>query len=391
MAAGGRPKVDVDLEQLSMLLDLNITWEAISSLLDVSVSTLKRRAKESGLDKSYTNISDAELESLVQDYLLVSPTAGEVLIQGNIRSMGLRIQRERIRKAIHSIRGPQHCSQPIVRRVYSVPGPNSLWHIDGNHKLIKWRLVIHGCIDGYSRLITYLQCSINNRAATVLTAFLHACETYGVPSRVRTDKGGENVEVWRFMTATRGEDRGSYIAGSSVHNTRIERLWRDVYSAISNVFAGIFLHLEDQGVLDPTNDADLFSLHYVYLPRINRSLETFVSAWNHHGLSTEESASPMQLYTVGLMTTNDATVEDDIDPDTFGIDPQESLSSEADDESESTNSVVIPETDITLSQSSQNTLRATVNPLAQSNTQGIDLYLQAITAVNRLMHIDGLL
>ena len=31
----------------------------------------------------------------------------------------------------------------IVLRTYSVSGPNSLWHIDGHHSLIRWRLVVH--------------------------------------------------------------------------------------------------------------------------------------------------------------------------------------------------------------------------------------------------------
>ena len=56
----------------------------------------------------------------------------------------------------------------ITRRVYSVRRPNSLWHIDGLHCLIRWRFVIHGGIDGFSRLIVYLSCATNNYASTVL-------------------------------------------------------------------------------------------------------------------------------------------------------------------------------------------------------------------------------
>ena len=41
----------------------------------------------------------------------------------------------------------------VSRRHYSVPGPRSLWHLDGNHKLIRWEFVSHGCLDGYSRRI----------------------------------------------------------------------------------------------------------------------------------------------------------------------------------------------------------------------------------------------
>ena len=77
--------------------------------------------------------------------------------------------------------------------------PNSLWHLDAYHKLIRWNFVIHGGIDGFSRLIVYLRVSTNNYAATVMKAFTAAVSEYGVPSRVRVDRGGENVMVARWM------------------------------------------------------------------------------------------------------------------------------------------------------------------------------------------------
>ncbi|KAH9907643.1 uncharacterized protein B0H18DRAFT_862262, partial [Fomitopsis serialis] len=40
--------------------------------------------------------------------------------------------------------------------------------------LIRWRIVIHGFIDGYSRLIVGLRASNNNRGSTVLDVFLNA-------------------------------------------------------------------------------------------------------------------------------------------------------------------------------------------------------------------------
>ncbi|KAF8198607.1 hypothetical protein BJ912DRAFT_845473, partial [Pholiota molesta] len=36
---------------------------------------------------------------------------------------------------------------------YNVACPNALWHINGHHKLILWGIVIHGCVDGYSRTV----------------------------------------------------------------------------------------------------------------------------------------------------------------------------------------------------------------------------------------------
>ncbi len=77
-------------------------------------------------------------------------------------------------------------------------------------------------------MITYLSCSTNNTAITVLHLFRKAILEFGVPSQMRTDTGGENTLVCHFMVSYRGPGRGSHIAGSSMHNQRIERLWRDV-------------------------------------------------------------------------------------------------------------------------------------------------------------------
>lgn len=73
--------------------------------------------------------------------------------------------------------------------------------------------MIHGFIDGYSRLITGLRASDNNLGKTVLNLFLNASQLYGVPSRVRGDHGVENILLAAWMELHRGERRGSYIWG----------------------------------------------------------------------------------------------------------------------------------------------------------------------------------
>ena len=65
------------------------------------------------------------------------------------------------------------------------------------------------------------------------------------------------------------------IVGSSVHNIRIERLWRDTFRCVLSVFYQPFHFLEECGKLDSMSESDLFCLHFVYLPRINKALEDF--------------------------------------------------------------------------------------------------------------------
>ena len=59
------------------------------------------------------------------------------------------------------------------------------------------------------------------------------------------------------------------ITGSSVHNQRIERLWRDVFRCVLSLYYQVFYYLEDCGKLDPVSEIDLFCLHFVYIRKIN--------------------------------------------------------------------------------------------------------------------------
>ena len=163
--------------------------------------------------------------------------------------------------------------------------PNYLWHIDGLHCLIRWKIVIHGGIDGFSRRIVYLHSSCNNRAETVLHLFHSAVRMFGWPLRVRSDKGGENVEVARAMILARGTGRKSFITGSSVHNQRIERLWRDTFRCVCHSYYAVFYNMEECGLLDPDSDEDVFALQFVFIPRINSQLHQFVDTWNRGILS----------------------------------------------------------------------------------------------------------
>lgn len=165
--------------------------------------------------------------------------------------------------------------------------------------------MFHGGVDGFSRCITYLRCCTDNRASTSLQLFQGAVEQYGLPHHVRGDAGSENIDIARFMIENRGPNRASFMVGRSVHNQRIERLWGEVNRVVSFYFKDLFLFMENTGILDSTNPLHIRALHHVYLARINRSVDEFISQWNHHSLRTMDNRSPLQLWTIGMLQLPD--------------------------------------------------------------------------------------
>lgn len=232
------------------------------------------------------------------------------MIIGHLLKAGIIVQRARIRASIHRVDPVNTAlrrSVTVRRRVYHVEGPNCVWHLDTNHKLIRWRIVVHGCIDGYSRTLVYLRCADNNRALTNLSFFVDGVRNYGLPKKVRTDLGGENVDIWRYMVEQHESD-SAVITGSSTHNERIERMWRDVYRCVSVSFYDVFRELEDDGHLDVLNEVDMYCLHRVYLQRINHSLISFAETWNNHPISTEHNNTPNQLFIEGALRQSESPV-----------------------------------------------------------------------------------
>ena len=183
----------------------------------------------------------------------------------------------------------------------------NLFILDSHHKLVRWCMVTHGAIDGYSRLVLYLKCTSNKKATTVYEIFLIAMQNFRLPSSVRSDQGLENMLVARHMIEKRGSERRSMLTGSSTHNQRIERLWRDMHSCVTLLYYRLFYYLEQMDLLDPLNNLHLWALHYVYLRRINRSLDEFVLGWNNNPIRSACHKTPQQLYTAGcllLQTSN---------------------------------------------------------------------------------------
>ncbi|KAK2836040.1 hypothetical protein Q5P01_016524 [Channa striata] len=241
--------------------------------------------------------------------------------------------------------------------IYNVQTPNQLWHIDGNHKLVRWRMVFHGC------------CLNNNRASSVLELFRTGIQSFGLPLRIRCDHSMENTAVARYMLERRGLNKGSVITGRSVHNQRIERLWAELNRVVSFHYSSLFTFMENEGILDSTDELHLFSAE-------------FRNQWNNHGLSTEEGQTPLKLCQRGVLNRAGAgnLAIDYIFTGSETFDINEGIPPQL----ETANNIVVPVNEFNVNETVLNRIQETVDPLRDDGNHGIELFLGLVNFLSEL-------
>ena len=93
-----------------------------------------RRAEFGMLEEPHMSINVADIMSLIRQMHYESPTLGVSMVSGRLRARGFNVSKDRLRRLMREndpLSVALHWPGGVTnRRPYSVPWPNSLWHID---------------------------------------------------------------------------------------------------------------------------------------------------------------------------------------------------------------------------------------------------------------------
>ena len=194
--------------------------------------------------------------------------------------------------------------------------------------------------------------------------------------------------VKSFMNMVNGEGRGSFITGKSVHNQRIERLWRDVYAKVLDKYYKIFYQMEESGVLDVNNPVQVSTLQYEFGPRIQEDLCAWTLAHNNHQIRTEKNKTPLQLWYSAsrasshqdLMSMNNIFRRDPDDYQSIIEQFENNLPEPANIK------VILPRNPLPLTNSQLDELQNEINVLSKSDSFGVDIYGETLRFISNCVN-----
>ena len=175
----------------------------------------------------------------------------------------------------------------IQRRVYRADYADQSWHTDMNLKLVDYGLFWTMCVDGYSRLVLWLEPVVDRRATTVWAPFAAVARVRGLPDQLVSDHGAENrlmgLACWLFHVSLAPEERperAPHRGVSSVRNTRVERTWGEVNDKINRLIRCFGFFLEGSVGFDPSDSVQLGAFHRLVLPAMKYLGDMMMAARN---------------------------------------------------------------------------------------------------------------
>ena len=266
---------------------------------NISLSTLKRHLKKMGLIRRPTQNVRCDMRVLYDAVRLELTGSGCGVgyrrIHRSLIRKGYICRRDDVRKLIKSI-DPEGVEsrrkRRLVRRKYVTQGPNYVWHIDGHDKLKPFGFSIHGCIDGFSRRIMWLEVCTSNKDPEVIAKFyLDTVKQHGfIPLQIKADDGTEHSLIQPIHVYLRTLDGthpnlNSFSITSSPLNQRIEAFWSHLQRDRIGWWKQLFQDLVDLELFSIEDPALLENIRFCFMELLRKDLTKITEDWNSHIIS----------------------------------------------------------------------------------------------------------
>ena len=266
-----------------------ILFLAKSYNYSISYSTLLRKLKQYGLSRRNLNgqTQVVDVRKRIEEIVSGPGSAGGYRsLWHTLELEGLRVPRIIVQHLLREI-DPEGVSarkaHRLKRRVYSNPGPNYAWHLDGYDKLKPWGFPMHGCIDGFSRRILWLKVARSNNSPEIPGQYYieTVAELGGVPVELVTDLGTENGLTASMQCYLR-ENNDAHRYVPSPRNQRIEGWWSFFCKNRISWWRSFFQDLESQGIVDTTSEIHTECLWYCFSGVLQTECDHVREHWNTH-------------------------------------------------------------------------------------------------------------
>uniref|UniRef100_T1IL45 Integrase core domain-containing protein n=1 Tax=Strigamia maritima TaxID=126957 RepID=T1IL45_STRMM len=259
-----------------------------------SMRTLKRRLQFFGITRTDKTISPSVLLDAVKKEI---ETSGKLL---GYRSMHRKLRNEEnlfvARNDVYlamNLIAPEYLEERQLinkrkkfrKRTFTSKGSNFVWSLDGHDKLMgrnkaQFPLAIHGCVDTFSRKILWLKNL--------------AIKHYYIPNYTRSDRSSENVliaTIQNYLHASESE-KPNHLYGTSTSNQVIEQWWRGFRERQGEFYKDLIHNLINNYYYDENASNCRVLLAALYIPIIQKDLDSFKNNWNVHRIRKQKIYRP---------------------------------------------------------------------------------------------------
>ena len=300
------------------------TYIEISEFLRVrhgyvmNLSTLKRWFREKGMIKrpleAIRNDTSDILEAVRDELSGSGADIGYRRIHKALKWKGYIWRRDDVRQIVKQL-NPDSIKlrkrRRLHRRRYVADGPNFVWHFDGHDKLKPFGFSIHGCIDGFSRYLIWIEVTSSNKKPELIAKFyLDAVKSLeGIPLQIKADNGTEHFLIepmhLHLSTLNGNLEINHFSIITSPQNQRIESYWSVLQRDRLGWWRRFFQDLVDLELLNTKDPVVLDCIYYCFMGIIRQELNSVKEDWNSHIISSPTGRPSCMYYLPHLYDKKD--------------------------------------------------------------------------------------